>query len=1067
MAVKKPSGLVISRSGTSWTFSWKKGDSYSDQELKYKINSNAWVTLKGDNVKKNTTAKSITADNVTKIQFKVRGKKGSSWSDWTKEKVFTVQKPYAPSGAAELTQPFSTKFSYSIPNDVADTHQLTNSTWQHKLFADWNSSSHPEEAKWSGASSGTAGASYENTINEGGFSGTSYSYTRWFRARSNGWAGSTDWIYLRHVYAVPKVATNISAKYDGLSVKDGYSVSVEWNSPSSESHPIDNVTVQYLVSPPETTVVNVDNKRIEMTIACPNTDQSWQSLSDVSGVDGKRLMSFTVPTELQDDECVFVRVNNKHDDLTTYSEPVLVTGGISKLATPSISSVTPGGIPNLYTVTVDRRTEVSNAFIAVYLRTDSNQNPEAPIGIIPANSSSVSCIIPQVEEEISFGVRAFVADYTPVSAASEDEPTYYTITKIESIGDWMASEINWDGGAVPLPPTISVKKINETTAQIGWSWSWRDANSAEISWADHEDAWESTDEPSTYVVDNTNASRWNIAGLGVGTWYFRLRLMKMVGESITYGTYSDTFVLKLSSSPDTPSLVLSDGIIAKTGEVTCYWAYVSNDGTPQMYAEVCEAFFEYIAVVNPTGNPFTNGYYELVNGKYVKTFDTTVVSGKIYYVPSGAITYSEPLGSTNTSQHITLSAEKLGWQSNETHNLALRVVAASGEMSDDWSSPVSVTIADEMVATIVNTSLVVETETTTDEDDHEVTRTYKALKSLPMTAQATGAGVHGTTDYVIERAEDYQIDRPDGTTHDGYEGETVFIGNQNGEDPITINQEDLWGYLDDGAKYRLIAIVRDPYGQTKEDSVEFEVHWTHQATIPEATIEIDPENHITKITPSVPSEYVSGDSVDIYRLSADTPELIYSGSEFGTTYVDPYPTLGEFGGHRIVYKTLNGDYISDDDDEKNIAWTDYEASENPNYRHDLFGIVIDFDGEQLILPYNVSINNSWVKDFTKTKYLGGSIQGDWNPAVERESSATTTIPIVVDPDMMSAIRRLAVYPGVCHVRTPDGSSYTANIDIRDDREEKWVPRLSKVSLTIKKVDAEGFDGMTLEEWEEL
>ena len=127
-------------------------------------------------------------------------------------------------------------------------------------------------------------------------------------------------------------------------------------------------------------------------------------------------------------------------------------------------------------------------------------------------------------------------------------------------------------------------------------------------------------------------------------------------------------------------------------------------------------------------------------------------------------------------------------------------------------------------------------------------------------------------------------------------------------------------------------------------------------------------------------------------------------------------------------------------------------------------MVIDFDGEQLVLPYNVSLNNSWSKDFTKTKYLGGSIQGDWNPTIEKEISANTVIPILIEPDKMVTLRQLAVYPGICHVRTPNGSSYTANVEVKDDREEKWVPRLSKVSLTISKVDAEGFDGVTYEEW---
>lgn len=42
----------------------------------------------------------------------------------------------------------------------------------------------------------------------------------------------------------------------------------------------------------------------------------------------------------------------------------------------------------------------------------------------------------------------------------------------------------------------------------------------------------------------------------------------------------------------------------------------------------------FAAVENPSGNPKTKGYYELVDGKYVKTSDTTVTEGKTYYTAS-------------------------------------------------------------------------------------------------------------------------------------------------------------------------------------------------------------------------------------------------------------------------------------------------------------------------------------------------------------------------------------------------------------------------------------------------
>ena len=127
------------------------------------------------------------------------------------------------------------------------------------------------------------------------------------------------------------------------------------------------------------------------------------------------------------------------------------------------------------------------------------------------------------------------------------------------------------------------------TVQVTFDWAWQDARAAELSWANHADAWQSTDEPDTYVIDNTNASVWNISGLEVGqTWYVRVRLVGGTEDAPTYGGYSDTVSIDLASEPITPVLTLSSGIITDGGTVTASWVYVSTDTTLQAYAEVAE-----------------------------------------------------------------------------------------------------------------------------------------------------------------------------------------------------------------------------------------------------------------------------------------------------------------------------------------------------------------------------------------------------------------------------------------------------------------------------------------------
>lgn len=1112
---KAPSGLGISRSGNYYIFSWSRGAKYTSQQL--------GTSVGGVSVSGGASSASIYS-TANSIQFWVRGKK-KKWSSWSYSGVYSCAVPNNPTVTKESIADDKTVFKWECPVSDSDNRPFTRIEWESVLIQDSNTAD-GSTVNWEGAEKGTSSiASGDNAKwqkDELGFSIDEYSFTRWFRARAVGRVGATGWFYVRRVFALPEPAKNVKAKRTQLT-SGGFSISTTWTSPATEAKPIDKVTVQYRKSAPdvEVTYPSESDGTVKMRVLCPDNSSDWQSRNDVGGIAGERALSFTDAYDLETDRCLFLRINNTFDNNTREGVPILVENGVGKLTNPSTPTVTSdGSVDNLYNVSVTRNTTIDEAAIAVYFRCSSEQDKPVLIGIIPGAhgstpaSTSTSCIIPEFPDgdDISFGVKAFIGNYAPKLPQSDSEPTYYDVGPTDD-GIFMESEVVW-GEGVPLPPrNVALVKINDSTVQVGWTWSWRDANQAELSWADHDDAWESTDEPQVYNVGSNNIGRWNIAGLGIGTWYIRVRLFKVSGDSVMYGAYSPTQVIKLSASPDTPSLVLSSGVIPKDGQVTCYWAFVSNDGTAQQQGEVCEAFPEYEAIENPTGSPIEQVWYELVDEKYVRSYDTSIDPNKTYYRTTGNITYGDPIASTVSAQHITLNAEDYGWEPGETHHLAVRVMSVSGEASEGWSAPVPVSIAEELECEITNTSFVTESVT-----KGGITSEVISLKALPMTATAVGAGTGGSTTFIIERASDYDLDRPDGSTHQGFEGETIYMStpdqvtiDQNGGASVTINQSDLIGALDDGAPYRLIAIVKDSYGQIAESSVigfvyeevqnptgdpsangwyvivedayilttdtevesgttyymkresdTFEVHWTHQAVDPEAIVEVETEHHVTFITPIMPeSGYVLGDVCDIYRLSTDKPELIVEGAAFGTKYVDPYPAFGDFGGHRVVYRTLNGDYITDEDE---IAWADYTADEDPAYKHDLFGIVIDFDDEQLILPYNVSINNTWSKDFTQTKYLGGSIQGDWNPAVEKSVSANTVIPVEVEPDNVELLRRLAVYPGICHVRMPDSSSFTANVDVRDNREEKWVTRVSKVSLEIKACDSDGFDGMTYAEW---
>ncbi|OLR55033.1 hypothetical protein BHK98_02500 [Hornefia porci] len=978
--------------------SWKKGESYSDkQQFSYLVNragkSDKWSSAA--NIAKGTTSRSVSlsASNyypykgkpkITEFKFRVRGiSKKEKWSDWVSQ-VFKIEAPAKPSLSVSASETNYNQCTFTWSVDTSNGHKpFADVEFQTKLVTGYD---YGGDKGWS---ADTGGASGSKTYTETASTIASGSHTRWFRVRARGAGGASEWCYASRVYSAPNAATNVKGEVTNQA--GGMQVKVTWSQTNNSSYPVNSTTAEYAIKVPgENLTYNGNADGVIGTMAGA----------------GRAASSF-IGQGLEKDECLFVRVSSTHLYQTTYSGWVLVRAG--SLIDPEITDVKTDDTTHRATITANNKSEVPGAFLVVQYRTGSDPGKAATVGIIPAGQTQVSVQCPDWSDEDSFefGVYACVGSFESTTRA--DGVDSYTVTAR------MKSDAPvWQGGQVPHAPENV--KVNPTsisgTVKVVWDWTWREAQSTVLSWADHEDAWESTSEPETYTISNTHAGEWNVSGLETGKrWYFRVRLAKGYGENLVYGAWSKVAMIDLSSAPSIPTLMLSKSIIPSDGSITCFWSYVSGDGTGQAYAEVCEA-----------------------------------------KITGDGVRYDKIIGRTETSQHLTLSAKNLGWASGEMHYLCVRVVSASGRVSDEWSDPVPITIAEELAAVIDETNLV-EQEITVDDN----TRTVMSLAAMPLTVHVTGAGIGGTTILVIERAEDYHMDRPDESDFNGFEGETILFHSQTGEDMITVNKEDLIGILDDGASYRLIATVQDSLGQSAEARLDFEVHWSHQAVMPEGHAEV--KDMVSYITPIAPEGYQDGDTCDIYRLSADQPELIVSGGSFGTTYVDPYPAIGEFGGHRIVYRTKDGDYITKDNE---IAWLDLTAEDGDSIN--LIYSLIDFDGEQIEFRYDVTHSNTWEKDFKETRYLGGSVTGDWNKAVGRTASLKGSTVTIQDQDTMRKFRRLAAYPGICHLRTVDGSSFKCDIQVSEDRRYDSNTIRAEYSLSVTRVDPEELDGLTLSEW---
>lgn len=992
---KKPSGLKITRSGMKFICEWKiPSGGYDDgQQFKStpggsanvgKKDTKKTISISASDYYPNLNAQGKHKKKLTAFSFKVRGNRDAkkdnyAWSDWV-EKSITIHPPRKPSLSVELTGENVSKLSWSVADTEADklypflrveikTKLVANCTWD------------PEDDSWNGADSDTSSsASGSKTVTENSASIADGSHTRLYKVRAIGIAGPSDWAYAKHVYAAPKKSAQ-TAKENATETPGGYDVKVEWDTARDKSTPIDESVVEWAIATP-----NSD-------LSCPATGVTWNTGATIKDTSGAEAVHITVDQRLDDDQCLYTRINTKHDAKITYGTAALRKKG--KLAAPEGLSVENVDQENQTAkITADNESAVDGSIIAIIFR---KNGADSIVGIIDSspNYRTVKCPAWADTDTVRFGVKAVLPKTT--THKTEDGITFYTIDA------YMSSDTVWQGGTVATAPSDIALGYSGENVRVTWTNNWGDANGTELSWSDNPDAWESTEAPEKFVIDNPFATSWLIAGLETGkTWYVRLRSLQDNGDQKTYSPYSDTAEINLSSSPGEPTLAISKGIVAIGEPVTLSWDYISTDGTPQ---------------------------------------DEAI----IYEVDENDV-YTE-IGRTTTEEYIDLD----GWDEAGSVDLCVTVISGSGRRSSN-SGIVSIMVAEPATMTLT-TSLVSEGVL----DDDDTIRTITALQALPFDVTVTGAGTGGTTAIVVERAASYRIDRPDEKDQDGYEGDTIVNIIQIGEDPVSITAGDLIGSLDDGAQYRLIATVIDSIGQTASESVDFEVDWSHKAGVPDAEVYINEDDYIAVITPIAPQGAAASDWCEIYRLSADAPELIIADGVFGTSYVDPYPAFGEMSGYRIVTRTAESSYITEDNA---IAFFDTNEEGEELIKADR--AVLDFDGYRVALSMDIQLADKWKKDFTEKEFLGGSVRGYWGAATNRSGSVKATA-LTEDRELIENIRRLAIFGGECHVRTPDGSSYAADIQVSKDQSS---PTAAGLTLDITRVDPQSFEGMTLAEWNE-
>ena len=1013
-ATKKPSGLTIKRNGAlKFALTWKIGDAnYSGgHQLRWRVwktesTYTAWTDVTPSASATSTTI-TVTASNyypnsgkpkAWAFEYEVRGKRGSEtsggvtktfeWSDWASYK-HRLRVPNDPTVTPTLTSSNTTSFAYTSEKADDDWRPFTTYEYQSMTVQDCDEVSGKKlnwvssASNWNTASPTTAGSKYYDESNLSG-----KSITRWFRIRAKGAAGDSNWTYSKHVYATPyrpKIKSATSSVRSGNTT-----VKVTWIAGSDRAHPIDDCVVQYWITTPAA------------GLAVPTVQNpGWVDAVTVNDTSGDDNASFIISGAAGADQVLFVRVVSRHDANTNPSDPVVA--GFGTLTAPTLTSATMTTTTKA-TVVLTNNSTVPDSRVAIIYR-DKN-GKDTIVAVSSARSASgggssqtISNINVPESTVKKFYVYAFQGSYSS-STLKNNVVSYSIDSNMESSKVADSASVT----DIPVAPTnLTVTAKANGRAYVNWDMNWNKATATIISWSNYKYAWNSNEAPQTYTRNSDTAHSAYISGIEPGhVWYFRARFIGEVDGEEIRSPLTERVILDRTAVPDTPILSLSKGVVRPGGKLKASWTYSSEDGTKQAAAEVRLA--------------------------------TEINS-------SGAVTVSTaPLLKTKTKKTGEISTA--GLTAGQTYNLRVRVTSNTGKVSD-WSDPVPFYVGAALTCTISSMTNIASTTVT---DASSNSRTAYVMSALPASVTITGAGAGGTTTLLIERLEDYPIERPDGSIRDGYSGETVFLHRQTGEAAISIDRSlELVGALDDGAQYRMTAIVEDGNGQRASVKRDFEIHWGYQPSAPTGTVSFSNGAAVLRATASTQT----GDTLDIYRLSADLPQLIVKGGSFSTYYVDPYPTIGQNGGYRFVFVSKYGDYITS---AGKFAWTDVATNLESQTGW------IHFNGEAIPVDFNVQVSSSWSKDFKETKYLGGSVRGDWNPATSRSTSVKMVVPST-DTATIQQLRRLADYPGICHVRTQDGSSFAADVQVSGDAGYDVGGNLETYTLKITRVDPQELDGV--------
>ena len=554
-----------------------------------------------------------------------------------------------------------------------------------------------------------------------------------------------------------------------------------------------------------------------------------------------------------------------------------------------------------------------------------------------------------------------------------------------------------------------------TSAIVVLGWDNDDTNGTEVSWSDNEDAWYSSNQPTTYEVtwkdsssqvsEKDNSATFVIRGLEEGKpYYVKARRYMETGNTKDYGPYVTADNTQYPITPVTrPSDVRLNApdYVERGKDIEMTWTF---EGTSRQTAWTLYRLDTHeVPVVESaeSAESAESGQDE----PSTQQVDTRVVVASGEDAAGSAIVPAEVIPSTESVRFVVS-------------------VTTGGEWSE--SSAVSVGIADApSLVAVTDAKLMM-----------QPLQLYATCSSpnAELICKVTSRGVSGELPCgEIEQAN----------------GDCVW--SERLSPAWVINDEDGMYYttatapmgleLYDLAKYDLtVQAVDTETGMTSsEKSCEFLVQWAHQAVRcgSDSTVEVDESEFTATITPTPPQNALDTDVFDLYRVTADGPYLIAEGVPFGASVTDRYAPYGHVDSlaYRVSTRTADGD----------VDWGDIP------YELDGRDLRLDWDdGDTVSLPWNVGMQDSYEKDFEERVHLDGSRSGYWNAGRSRKSSLSSEMVRLKDWSQADLLRKAGSYAGPLFVRTSDGCAFQANVDV-DGIDSSYQSTVLSASISAAEV----------------